>query len=256
MGGGPRRARRSGERDGTVTRSWIDLLGAFDRECSALLDVLSDLPEPEFARVTNCPPWTLHELVVHICFSACTFPAEMPAPAAGAVLITAADYYRRPERASETYRTANVDNTQRVARRFATGHDATEAVASVWATTRSRLEQLEPDTTMAGRSNVSRGGTVLAETTMHLADFFVTRVIALAAHAADVAISLDREPWTTPEALEVVTPPLADLLGRDPTAELGWDRLQFLLTATGRRPLTAEEREQLAQQSDQFPLLS
>jgi len=236
---------------------WRVAIAAFDRECQALLDVLTTLEDPKFERVTNCPPWTLRELVIHICFSACTFPAEVPKPAAGAVLVAAADYYRRAERATEAYRTTNVDTTRRVARGYPTGREAAAALASAWSSTRSRLERLDPNAKMAGRQNVSRGETVLAETEMRVADFFATRVIALAAHAADVAITLEQTPWTTEEALDVVTPILAELLGgAAPTAKLGWDRLSFLLAATGRRPLTPTERDQLGGRSEQFPLLS
>ncbi len=236
---------------------WAVLTAAFDRECNALLDVLRAIDDSDFGRVTNCPPWTLRELVVHIAYSACATPARLPPPADSAARVTAADYYRRAERATEGYRTGNVERTQQVARRYPSGHDATDAISAAWAQTRLRLEALDPATTMAGRANVIRGDTVLAQTEMLVTDFFITRVIALAAHAADVAITLEREPWTTEEALIVVTPTLAELFGEpDPRTVLGCGRLSFLLVATGRRPLTANERDRLGERSKQFPLLA
>jgi hypothetical protein len=240
-----------------VPHDWDVMLDAFDRECGAAIAVLDAVDEPEFARETNCPPWDLRELVVHICFSACTLGRTLTDPSPDAVAITAADYYRRAERSTEQYRTASVDNTQRVARRYPHGRDAVAAVGAAWQQTKSRLEALDPARLIAGPAGVRRGGVVLPETAIALADHTITRLVALAAHAADVAITLEMTPWTTDAALQVVTPTLVDLLDdRDPTVDLGWDARSFLLAATGRRPLNTDERRQLGPASDRFPLLS
>jgi hypothetical protein len=41
-------------------------LEGFDAECSALVAVVRAVPPIELSRPTNCPPWALHELVIHI----------------------------------------------------------------------------------------------------------------------------------------------------------------------------------------------
>jgi hypothetical protein len=91
---------------------------------------------------------------------------------------------------------------------------------------------------------------------MRLGDWVATRVVAVAAHGLDVAISLGREGWTTVGALAVVRPVFVDLLGEEPSGELGWDDAAFLAVATGRRPLSEEEREVLGERAGRFPLLS
>lgn len=43
---------------------------------------------------------------------------------------------------------------------------------------------------------------------MRFDDWLRTRVIAVAAHGLDVAITLNRQPWTTAAALQVIRPVL------------------------------------------------
>lgn len=85
---------------------------AFDAECAALLGIVRTLKLDDFDRATNCPPWTLHELLVHIAFS-----LRLPDPALSVVPAalprgTAADYYRRPERNTVEYRAGNAEHTR------------------------------------------------------------------------------------------------------------------------------------------------
>lgn len=236
---------------------WRTLLAAFDAECRVLVDMLSTVDERGFAQTTNCPPWNLHELVVHICFSACTLRPSGPEPDPTLPLATSADYYRRFERDTDRYRTDNVERTQRVARRYRSGHDAVPALAAAWSDSRGRLEMLAPSLRIPGPANIERNGELLSDTAITLSDYFLTRLIALAAHAVDVAITLNVAPWTTSAAASAVTPTLLELLGGDCSrAELGWDDRTFLVVATGRRPLTAEERRRLGPRSELFPLLS
>ena len=89
-----------------------------------------------------------------------------------------------------------------------------------------------------------------------MGDWAATRVIAVAAHGLDVAITLGWEPWTTEAALAVVRPVFVDLLGAEPTAALEWDNGTFLAVATGRRALTEAERVLLGSRRERFPLLS
>jgi hypothetical protein len=91
---------------------------------------------------------------------------------------------------------------------------------------------------------------------MRLADWVVTRVISVAAHGLDVAITLGRQPWTTGPALAIVRPVFVDLLGVEPPVSLHWDDLALLATATGRRTLTDPERVLLGPRHGLFPLLS
>jgi hypothetical protein len=91
---------------------------------------------------------------------------------------------------------------------------------------------------------------------MTLADWVSNRVMSLAAHGLDVAITLDRPPWTTRSALTETGPVLVSLLGMPPLAELGWDDQALLAAGTGRRPLPEDERRILGPAQLRFPLLS
>jgi hypothetical protein len=86
-------------------------LAALMRETGALSAVLHDLEPEDLGRATNCPPWALHELVVHIGASirlgdepfAAAEPHEEPH--------SASDYYRRPDRDTPSSRPDNVERT-------------------------------------------------------------------------------------------------------------------------------------------------
>lgn len=232
-----------------MPKDWPDLIVAFDLEVAALLAVLDDLPDDDFAQPTNCPPWDLRELVVHIAFSACASADPRTAKPAGHVAITAAEYYRRPERDTDDYRKRNVDQTRSAAARFPAPVDAVTRLRDAWSTSKRSLETADPSTMV---------GSPRPATAMSLYDYTVTRLIALVAHAIDVAITLRVEPWTSPAALAAVVPALRELLGDDEAcARLGVDDLNFVTLATGRRSLAADEAERLGgERAGRFPLLS
>jgi uncharacterized protein (TIGR03083 family) len=221
-------------------------LAALAAECAALSGVLRALPVADFSRPTNCPPWDLAELVVHIGMSISVAGTDPPPAAPGATPVAAAGYYRRPDRGTPRYRQDNVDSAQAVAATaLATTPPAAwfdqAAAAAVATLSRQDLRQV---------IEIGRIGP------MTLAGWVATRVMSVAAHGLDVALTLGRPPWTTPQALRVVTPVLTDLLGTRPPAPLGWDDLTLLATGTGRRPLTAGERAILGAAQHRFPLLS
>ena len=84
----------------------------------------------------------------------------------------------------------------------------------------------------------------------------MTRVISVAAHGVDVALTLRRVPWTTSSALTVMRGVFVSLLGAGLPPRLAWDDQMLLETATGRRALTDQERMILGPLQERFPLLS
>jgi hypothetical protein len=80
-------------------------LRALTEESRALSAVLLPLDPDAFARSTNCPPWNLKELVVHTATSI-RLHGDFPDPQPGARPRSAADYYRRPKRATHNIGTA------------------------------------------------------------------------------------------------------------------------------------------------------
>jgi len=223
----------------------MDSLGALRAECGALVRVLGGIGADGFLLPTNCPPWDLGELVVHMADSV-SLGRMLPDGDVSEGLFSAADYYRRPERDTAEYRQRNVERAVRLAGSVPAGVSAVEWFERVAGETVALLEG----------DDLGRVVFVPGRGSMRLGDWVATRVVAVAAHSLDVAITLGREGWTTGEALEVVRPVFVDLLGGEPAEELGWDDAAFLAVATGRRGLNDEERAVLGERAERFPLLS
>jgi len=222
-----------------------EALTALAEESRTLSAVLLDLDAEQFQRPTNCPPWDLKELVVHTAASI-ALPGDYRRPEPGAPLRSAADYYRRPERATPQYRDRNVVHAQDLAARLPAGMTAAGMFEQIWRETVAKLGGLDPDL----RVQVSAVGA------MRLADWTVTRVVSVAAHGVDVALTLGRVPWTTSSALTVMRGMFVSLLGAGLPPRLAWDDQTLLEAATGRRALTDEDRVVLGPLRERFPLLS
>jgi uncharacterized protein (TIGR03083 family) len=222
-----------------------EALTALAEESRTLSAVLLDLDAEQFQRPTNCPPWNLKELVVHTAASI-ALPGDYRSAEPGAPLRSAADYYRRPERATPQYRDRNVVHAQDLAARLPAGMTAAGMFEQVWRETVGKLHDQDPD----------RCVQVPAVGAMRLGDWTVTRVISVAAHGVDVALTLRRVPWTTPSALTVMRGVFLSLLGAELPQRLAWDDQLFLEAATGRRALTDQDRMVLGPLQGRFPLLS
>ena len=224
----------------------MDAIAALEAECHELSAVLLSLDESDYERVTNCLPWNLKELTAHILGSVFVDVTKLPDAAPGAPVVEAADYYRRDERSDESYRRANVERWRDIAVRFASGREVAETFRDVWPKTVAATRNEDP-----GRLVGLDWGPAIT-----LADYVVTRVIAVAAHGVDVAITLERDRWTTPAALDAIKPALLSLIGEEPPASLQWTDQDLLEAGTGRRPLSKTEIAELGEAAERFPLLS
>jgi uncharacterized protein (TIGR03083 family) len=222
-----------------------EALTALRQETRALSTVLHELNPTQFTQPTNCPPWNLQELIVHMATSI-TIRNPFPTADPQSTVASAADYYRRPERDTPAYRQRNVDQTRQLSRTV-----LADALPAPWfdQISREALARL-------GDDDLDRAVLIPDRDPMRLADWVVTRVISIAAHSLDVAITLDRQPWTTRPALTIIRPVFVDLLGAEPPKLLQWDDRALLETATGRRALTDPERALLGPRHERFPLLS
>jgi uncharacterized protein (TIGR03083 family) len=219
------------------------ILEAFRDEGAALADALHELQPNDFERPTNCPPWNLAELVIHIAGSIRTNDfrtAQADAPR------EIADYYRRPERDTSEYRDQNVQRTKEATGRVLARMTATECYDNALRNTLATVE-----TTDLGQIIEVPG-----VGPMRLDGWLATRLVALAAHGVDVAITLETKPWTTPAASTIMRPIFESLLTQAVPPELEWSDQQLLEAATGRAPLTAKETTLLGQLAERFPLLS
>jgi len=218
-----------------------DALTALRLEGDAFARAIDAATAQQLSRTSNCPPWTLAELVVHTAGS--IHIDAMPESDPGLDLHDAADYYRRPERDTPEYRDRNVRQTQAAAARIL----ATTSVAECF------TGALQRATDTAASIGMDRVVQIRAVGPMLFGEWLRTRVISVAAHALDVAITMRRSAWTTAAAQQLIRPVLLDLLGDTPPSELGWNDQRFLATATGRSELTEAEQRSLGRLAESSP---
>ena len=215
-------------------------LEAFDAECAAFAEAVDGLGAAEFGQPSNCPPWTVHEVVVHTSWSI-RLPERLPL-AGGPSVRNASDYYRRAERNTTEYRQGNVDRTRDIAGRVELGAAAGD-FRSAWKAASAAFAVVGADDVIA-----------LPGGAMTCGDYVLTRLMSVAAHGVDVALSFGGDAWTTVEALSALRPVLIDLLGADPP--MSWSDQQLLDFGSGRLRLGPEEERALGALRDRFPLFS
>ena len=90
---------------------------------------------------------------------------------------------------------------------------------------------------------------------MTLGEFVASRNLEFGVHTMDIANAIGREERLDPDSARVITGILDGLLGEPRPAGLAWDSTTYILTGTGRRSLTADERSLLGALAQRFPLL-
>ncbi|MDR7328039.1 MULTISPECIES: maleylpyruvate isomerase N-terminal domain-containing protein [Catenuloplanes] len=201
-------------------------LDAFAAEASALAAALSGVPAAAFALPSPCPPWTVAGLFGHVIITVDRVPGMLDGPAPAVATVDAAGYYRADERFSPSANAARIAAGDDRAARPGPSLVTEFTTICGYVVRRCRAEP-------AGRVVCTRHGDA-----MLLTDFMLTRVVEVAVHGLDLAAALGRPAWTTPPAVAEVG---ALLLG-DAPVPLGWDPLTFVRKATGRLPMTADER--------------
>ncbi|MGW1117710.1 maleylpyruvate isomerase family mycothiol-dependent enzyme [Streptomyces tanashiensis] len=213
------------------------VLEAFRQECGALTDAVSGLSPAEWSLPTRCTPWSVLDLLGHVCVVIDWLPAMLDAAAPDRPEISAAEYYRPDDRFSPQTNETRITLAQGRAGRSADGAAFAEDFAATWQRV-DRLCRVQP----VGRTVRTRHGDA-----MLLSEFLLTRVVEVAVHGLDLSDALGRKPWLTSPAADAVTELLLGTDARAATEELGWSRTRFLRKATGREPLAAEEARQIEQ---------
>ena len=205
------------------------------------MGALASVEDDGFSAESNCPPWTLKELVVHTWQTILLPPAFRTAE--GGQPKAAADWYRRSERETPEYRRRNVDQGRAAAAAFATGAEAVRAFSASAVEFERRMAQEDPGRLIA-TPNVSP---------IAIQDYVVTRVVSVAVHGLDIAISVGRPPFTTRAALEVTCDVLEALLGTG-RAALGWSAQELMAWGTGRASPPADRAP--SHVVDRLPLIA
>lgn len=224
------------------------VLDVLATECEAMGRGLSDVGRADPAEwdlPTRCAPWSVRELLGHVCVVLGWVPGMLAGEAPGQAEISAVQYYRADHRFDAAANVARIDlGRERVGELPVSG--LMTEFDGVWrdVVARCRRERGE-------RVARTRHGDA-----MLLTDFLATRVVEVAVHGLDLADALGREPWLTDPAADLVTGLLTgdgdggghgDGDGPDRAAALGWDRARLLRKATGREPLSVAESERLAE---------
>ncbi|MFI7305734.1 maleylpyruvate isomerase N-terminal domain-containing protein [Micromonospora aurantiaca] len=205
---------------------------AFRAECGRLERVLRDLDDAALDRPTPCPPWRVRDLVAHVSTGAGRLALMLAEPAPPRAEVDAAAYFGAAKFSPPVDRD-RIDSARRAAREHPGAAQVADEFARAWRATDGAVAAAPP-----GRVVRTRHGDAMA-----LPEFLRTRVVEVAVHGLDLADALDRPPWLTPAAADVVAGVLTG--GVPVPAALGWDALTVLRKATGRLPLTGDEHAEL-----------
>jgi uncharacterized protein (TIGR03083 family) len=203
---------------------------ALAAESARLTAALREVDPDGWAAPTPCPPWSVADLLAHVAMAVGQVERMLDAPAPPAAEVSAAGYYRPDHRFTVEVNARRIDTAQELAGRL-DGRALTDRFERTWRDTVNRCAG-EP----ADRVVLTRHGDP-----MLLTDYLVTRVVEVGVHGLDLAAGLGREPWLTGPAADLLVALLTDGRG----APLGWDRLTFIGKATGRLPLSDEERAEV-----------
>ncbi|MGW5558575.1 maleylpyruvate isomerase N-terminal domain-containing protein [Micromonospora sp. NPDC003944] len=201
---------------------------AFSAECERLSGVLSELTDDDLGRPTDCPPWTVRDLIAHVRTGVGRLAGMLAAPAPPRAEVDAAGYFGAAKFTAEVD-ADRIAGGQREALRVSRAALATE-FDRAWRATEAAVAAAPPDRVVRTRHGDA----------MLLGEFLRTRVVEVGVHGLDLAAALGRPAWLTAAAAVVVGDLLTD--GQPAPAGLGWDRLTLIRKVTGRVALTAPER--------------
>ena len=214
----------------------VSLLSTAYRDLSA---VLSSLTVEEGFEPTGCAGWTPVDLGFHLLSDARRALVALNTPAAGPADTTAVDYWTawRPPGPGD-------DEELWSTRIAASVHGGLRGVAARYAETSAAV------VVAAGR--VSPAQVVATQgRALTVADLLSTLTVEAAVHHLDLVLRLDR-PGPGAAPLAEVRRVLEGLLGRPLPA--GWDDVTAARRGTGREPLSAVDRDELATAVAAFPL--
>jgi hypothetical protein len=205
---------------------------------AGITKVVATLTDDELRRPSGCRGWTVADLLFHLTLDAQRALIAVHTPATAPPDVNAVTYWT-PTGAAAT------DGHDNFVRRAAAAFSHPTGVVHQW--TDTAVAAAHAADTADPTLRVATQGHVLAVT-----DFVQTLVTEAALHHLDLIVPLPNAPAPAPST---ITAALSTLEGMTPLpAE--WSPLEALRKATGRAPLTPEDRTTLGPRAAKFPLIS
>jgi uncharacterized protein (TIGR03083 family) len=194
---------------------------------------VSTLPPADLRRPSRCTGWTVGDVLYHQLLDARRALVTFASPAQGAPDVDEITYWRSFQPGGEGYE-AHATHVRRVASAYSDG-----ALGREWRDTSAaavRAAQACP------HERVTTQGHILTTRA-----FISTLIFEATIHYLDMTVDLPDAP---PADLTETRKVLDGLLG----TTLPWDDETYALKATGRVPLTEEDRSGLGELATRFPL--
>ncbi len=207
----------------------------------AVTDDLGKLDEDALARPSGCHGWSRTDLLFHLLLDAQRALVTFATPADGAADVDFISYWAPFRPGAEGYAA-----DARFVRRVASSYRSDLVIAAQWAETAAAATRvaalLSADVQVATQGHVLSAG-----------DFLATLAVEATIHHLDLVAGDESLVGPSREGLAVTRETLDGILGE--AVPVGWAELEYVLKASGRAELTAEDRASLGVLAVRFPLL-
>lgn len=199
------------------------------------------LGEDDLTRPSRCRGWSRADVLFHLLLDAQRALVTFATPAVGEPDVDFVSYWAPYRPGAEGYAAH-----ARFVRRVASSYRSDLVIAALWAETAAAAaytaETLPADVKLATQGHVLFAG-----------DFLATLAVEATVHHLDLVPGDEGLAGPSGPGLEVARETLDGLLGEP--VPVGWDDADYVLKATGRAELTANERACLGGLAARFPLL-
>ncbi len=214
---------------------------ALETQLGDLIATVRELSEEDFARPTRCPGWSVAELVAHCEGILLRLVGENAQSFDSKAEIDRTGYYRYDpdgkREGEDSDRTFSEVVRDRVLDEVGgrTGEQLRESLIDAVDSALSGIPEIPADRVIkrSGHPPITFG------------EFVASRNLEFGVHTMDIAHAVGRPERVQPAAAAVIISILDALLGEQPPGSLRWDETTYILTGTGRRELTSDERGEL-----------
>jgi uncharacterized protein (TIGR03083 family) len=218
-----------------------DTVAALEKQCAQFVALVSELADDEWARPTRCPPMSVKELVVHVAQAAAMTAALAASDMSGhEPTVDRARWWVSPSRRPPAEILADAQSSAAPLDPAAASQMLSEKVEILL----DQLKRVAPDAVVGNEWRTIRADELAG-----------SRVLEIGVHTMDLGHATLRGERIEADSAAIVTGILDTLLGDPLPTGLGWDARTYILTGTGRRDLSSNERSTLGRLADKFPLM-